>query len=92
MTINNPNFNRVVAKAASEIWERECVIWLDKPTMAAEDFSFFLERVPGALVFLGCANTDGKPTYPLHHECFQFNEEILGYGTMLLVQTVMQFN
>jgi len=90
VTVNAPDFNRVVARAAAQILGPESIVWLENAAMVSEDFSHFLERVPGAMVFLGCGNLVGK-TYPLHHECFQFNEEVLEYGTKLLVATVGEY-
>lgn len=56
-----------------------------EPLMASEDFAFFLERCPGAFVFI--ANGD---TAPLHHSAYDFNDEILGLGASYWVRLVEQ--
>ncbi len=56
-----------------------------EPLMASEDFAFFLERFPGAFVFL--ANGD---TLPLHNSAYDFNDEILGLGASYWVRLVEQ--
>ena len=45
------------------------------PVMAAEDFSYMLERKPGAYIFLG--NGDSAP---LHHAAYDFDDSALPYG------------
>ncbi|MEG1930328.1 MAG: amidohydrolase [Anaerovorax sp.] len=48
---------------------------IETPYMQAEDFSFYLERIPGLFLFLGTGHTA-----PLHSECFDFDEDILEIG------------
>jgi amidohydrolase len=50
-------------------------------TMGAEDFAFYLERVPGALVRLGL----GEDWPPLHSPTFDFNDDALQPGIAALV-------
>ncbi len=54
-----------------------------QPSMGGEDFAFFLERVPGALFWLG----NGRPTRQLHQPTFDFNDEALKTG-MLVMSTL----
>ena len=53
-------------------------------TMAAEDFAFYLQKVPGAFLFLG-NNPSEKDPYPnLHSPRFNFNDDSLPTGMELL--------
>jgi amidohydrolase len=45
------------------------------PLMAGEDFSYMLERRPGAFIFLGNGNTAG-----LHNPAYDFNDEAIPHG------------
>jgi hippurate hydrolase len=45
------------------------------PRMGAEDFSYMLEKRPGAFMFIGNGDTAG-----LHHPSYDFNDEVLPYG------------
>ena len=58
------------------------IVHMEKPMMGGEDFAYFLEKVPGAFIFLGTGSED----YPhqLHHPCFDFDEEVLPLGAKLL--------
>jgi hippurate hydrolase len=43
--------------------------------MGAEDFSYMLEKRPGAFIFLGNGDTSG-----LHHPSYDFNDAALPFG------------
>jgi len=65
---------------AGELFGQESVLELPNPSMGAEDFSYFLERVPGAFIWLGV----GEDVSGLHTPQFAFDEEILPRGSALL--------
>ena len=48
---------------------------LDAPELAAEDFSFYQQRLPGLFCFLGVGDTP-----PLHAASFDFDEAVLARG------------
>ncbi len=52
-------------------------------TMGGEDFSEFLQRVPGAFAFVGAARADG-PRGPHHAPDFDFDERALPHAARLL--------
>ena len=56
---------------------------LSFPSMAAEDFSFYTEKVTGAMLFLGSRTEECS--MPLHNSKFKFNEKIIGYGAELFL-------
>ncbi len=62
--------------------------WIDNPprTMAAEDFSFYLHKVPGAFLRLGL----GKEHTPLHNPAFDFNDKALETGITLLTALALE--
>ena len=49
------------------------------PSMGAEDFSFFLEKVPGVFCWLGLAQ-ENRESFPLHSPFFDFNDEAIIHG------------
>jgi hippurate hydrolase len=71
---------RVALRVAGELFGQERAVQLANPSMGAEDFAFFLEKVPGAFIWLGVGDVSG-----LHTPQFSFNEEILPQGAALLV-------
>lgn len=56
-----------------------------EPLMASEDFSFYQRKVPGLFTMLGTKNEKLGFTYPLHHACFNFNEEVLVNGVIFYI-------
>ncbi len=66
----------------AEAWDE------DHPrTMGAEDFSFYLQRVPGALLRLGL----GRSWPRLHSPEFDFNDESLETGIVALAGLALEF-
>ena len=65
---------------AGDLFGEEAVQELANPSMGAEDFAYFLEKVPGAFVWLGV----GEDVPGLHTPQFAFDEEILPRGSALL--------
>jgi amidohydrolase len=66
--------------AAGGLFGEEAVLELANPSMGAEDFAYFLEKVPGAFVWLGV----GEDVSGLHTPQFAFDEVILPRGSALL--------
>ena len=56
-------------------------------TMGAEDFAFYLERVPGALLRLGL----GRDWAPLHSAGFDFNDQSLETGILALAGLALEY-
>lgn len=55
------------------------------PTLAGEDFSVYLQHVPGCFFWLGSGPQVGaEKAYGLHHPKFDINEECLPLGASLL--------
>ncbi|UCB47363.1 MAG: amidohydrolase [Spirochaetota bacterium] len=56
--------------------------WMEitKPSMGAEDFSYYLMKAPGAFFFLGV----GEDSHKLHTSQFDFNDDAIENGILLL--------
>ncbi len=55
------------------------------PTMGAEDFAYFAQRVPGVHVRLGIRSDKAGSIYPGHSAQFRIDEEALPVGVQTLV-------
>lgn len=85
-TINHPAMAARARRAAERVLGPEG--WVEpKPTMAGEDFSFFLEAVPGAYLWLGLGSDRGT----LHNPRFDFNDRALGNGIKLFLEILAEF-
>jgi metal-dependent amidase/aminoacylase/carboxypeptidase family protein len=61
-------------------------------SMGGEDFAWYLDRVPGALVRLGVRRAGSSP-FDLHQGTFDIDEDALAVGvqyTVALVRTALQ--
>ncbi|CAM3351773.1 amidohydrolase [Marinicrinis lubricantis] len=59
--------------------------------MAGEDFSYYLEKIPGCFVFVGAGNTKEGIISPHHHPLFDIDERSLLLGAELLLQLVLDY-
>lgn len=67
----------IVRKAASDAFGGDTVVET-QPIMPVEDFSYYLQQVPGAYFFVGAKMEDTKKVFPHHHEKFDFHEPAMG--------------
>ncbi|UQA90900.1 M20 metallopeptidase family protein [Streptomyces halobius] len=83
--VNDPVFAGHVHDTATAVLGPARVQRLPEPSMGAEDFSYVLRRVPGAMAFLG-ARPDGVPpegAADCHSSRVVFDEDALAAGAAL---------
>jgi amidohydrolase len=61
------------------------------PIMAAEDFSFVLQRVPGAMLMLGVRNPGWTQPKPVHTAQFDLDEDALPLGAAAYTAMALEF-
>jgi hippurate hydrolase len=85
VTINDPAFTAFVTETASELIGGERVHEMRVPIMGAEDFSYVLQQVPGAMAFLGGRPEGVDPkTGPYNHSnLVVFDEPAMAVGVAL---------
>ncbi len=86
-TVNDPRIADIVIEAAARLLGEENVE-TDTRTLAGEDMCVFLERVPGAFFFVGCAR-EGPPR-PHHSPGFDIDERALAIGTLVLEEAARE--
>jgi hippurate hydrolase len=66
---------------------------LDAPIMGAEDFSYVLEKVPGAMFFLGAAHegADYRSCCPIHSNRMVLDDSVMARGAALHAGLAEQF-
>jgi amidohydrolase len=57
-------------------------------SLGGEDFAWYLERVPGAMLRLG-TRTPGGPTFDLHQGNLLVDERAVGIGARLLARAAL---
>jgi amidohydrolase len=82
VTINDPGFTELVRATALELLGDDQVDGSIQPVMGAEDFSFVLQQVPGAMAFLGGRPAEENPeTAPANHSnLVVFDEPSMAVG------------
>ncbi|RLB94132.1 MAG: hypothetical protein DRH26_02040, partial [Deltaproteobacteria bacterium] len=59
--------------------------------MGSEDFYYFTQKCPGAIMRFGCASTGNDINHPLHSPYFDLHEDVLEIGVDILFKTVEKF-
>jgi len=77
-TVNSPAETERAAATAANLVGADKVRRDLSPSMGAEDFAFFLEKTPGAYIWIG--NGAGADQAMLHNPHYDFNDEILALG------------
>jgi hippurate hydrolase len=85
VTINDKAQADVVLDIANELVGADKVMRLPNPIMGAEDFSYVLQQIPGAMVFLGGTPTDRNlaTAAPNHSNHVVFDEDAMVTGTAM---------
>ena len=89
-TINNSYCSDIAKKSVEKILSKDAVTKLEKTT-GGEDLSYYLEKVPGIIAFVGIANKEKKTDYPHHSGNFNIDENSLVHGAGLYVQFALDF-
>ena len=82
-TINSPENVKIAARAAQDISGVDMVDDNAGQEMGAEDFSYLLEKRPGAYLFLGIGEAAG-----LHNTNYDFNDDASVYGASFFARLV----
>jgi hippurate hydrolase len=90
VTVNNDAFAERVRRVATELLGPERVQSMATPIMGSEDFSYVLQRVPGAFAFLGTRPAEG-PAPPNHSNRMLVNESALPVGVAMHVAVALDF-
>jgi hippurate hydrolase len=88
--VNHVREAAIAASVAADLVGADNVDTAAMPAMAAEDFSFMLEAIPGAFINIGNGSAEGG-CY-LHNPHYDFNDAILPFGAsywVRLVETVL---
>ncbi|MDK2959573.1 MAG: hypothetical protein PWP47_1617 [Synergistaceae bacterium] len=88
--VNDPGLADLVLRAAEGVLGKENVAVLTEPSMGVDDFSYFLQRIPGCYFMLGTGTGKGEDA-PLHSPRFRPDERCLSVGTDVLVRTALSF-
>jgi len=89
-TVNDLEMAKLAHAVAAEVVGEENVV-TDIRTMGGEDFSSFLEQVPGCFLAIGSRNEAKGLTYGHHHPRFDVDEQSIGIGAEILHRIARRF-
>lgn len=86
-TINTHSSVEHAASVVADYLGEDAVQMMEHPSMAAEDFSAYLQHIPGTFIWLG-TGFEGNP--PLHNSGFTIDESILTSGATMIAAIVWE--
>jgi amidohydrolase len=86
VTVNDAAVADLVRLVGAELLGPENVVELREPTMGAEDFAYYVEKIPGAMFRLGT----GCPSL-LHTPKYDFGDTALETGVPMLVGLALKY-
>ena len=90
VTVNDAGFAGFVLDTARELLGAENTHEMRHPVMGSEDFSYVLQRIPGAMANLG-TRPDTGPVFPNHSNRMLINESALAHGIAMHVAVALKF-
>lgn len=88
---NDEQVAELIENTARDLFGDEHVITKESPSMGAEDFAFYAQKVPAAMFRLGVRPPD-MDVYPgLHNPRFEFRDEALPVGVRMFCELVLRF-
>ena len=91
VTVNHGGFADFVLDTARDLLGAEHTLTMPNPSMGSEDFSYVLQRVPGAMVNLGTRPPGDGPIVPNHSNRMRIDEAALATGVALHAAVALQF-
>ncbi len=86
-TINHLAEYKHVMKSAETLFGEDGYCVLDMPLLPAEDFSYYMEEVPGCYFIIG----SGKDWPQLHTSHYDYNNEILPTAAKMLAKIALDY-
>jgi amidohydrolase len=80
VTVNHDDWATTALAVAGAVLGDDLAVRMPAPVMGAEDFSYVLEEVPGAMVFLGTDPKLGGPAAPNHSNRMLVDESAMASG------------
>ena len=88
--INHPEETALLVQSATQVVGSEQTINI-APSMGAEDFAYYLQKVPGTYFFTGAGNEDKGIIYPHHHAKFDIDEEAMMIAAKVLLTAALNY-
>ncbi|MFC0472931.1 M20 family metallopeptidase [Halalkalibacter kiskunsagensis] len=88
--VNDPFETTHFVQVANSVQDNSLVYEME-PVMGGEDFSYYLQHVPGTFFFTGAGNVEKGIVYPHHHPKFDFDEGAMLIAAKCLGKAALDF-
>jgi len=88
--INSERETEIVATVAASLVGKENTFEMPA-NMIGEDFSYYLQKVPGTMFFTGAGNIEKGIDYPHHHGKFDIDEKSMLIAAKVLVAATLDY-
>lgn len=90
VTVNEDAFVNFARQTVVDLFGDQCYLPM-RSMMGAEDFSYLLQRFPGAMFFLGVKPEDDSLAAPCHSNRMILNEDAMAHGVALHAEIALNF-
>ncbi len=87
---NSNEYTKALMEVADELYGSGTAE-LMAPGMGGEDFSYYLQKVPGCFYFLGVGNKELDCVYPTHSTKFRIDEDSFSVGISIMLNAALRF-
>lgn len=88
---NDPAMTEFVKETSREVFGDGAMMEFDAPYMGAEDFSYYLQKAPGAFICLGVNPSSTQPYPPLHSPKYNFGDAPVPVAIRLMANIALRF-
>lgn len=87
--VNHAAVIQVIEDAGRNLLGDAGIYQIPLPSMGAEDFSHYLEHIPGAMFRLGTAGVDARTRHLLHSARFDVDERAIPLGARVMARSAL---
>jgi hippurate hydrolase len=91
VTVNDTDFTDFAREVVTELLGERAHYDLPNPIMGAEDFSYLLQRWPGAMLFLGMREEGAQDPAPCHSNRMRISEDGMAVGIALYAAIALRY-
>ncbi len=85
--VNEESVTKIAVQVAEKLLGKDKTIAIPYPSLGGEDFSYYLQQIPGCFVRYGAAK-EGHETASSHSPNFDFDEEALRVGAAYMSELI----
>jgi len=91
VTFNDASFTEFASGVARDVLGEQGYAELPSPIMGGEDFSYILQRWPGAMFFIGMRDNEIAEPAPVHSNRMVLDEKGMTHGIAMHAAVALRF-